>query len=52
MNNTLGKLNAYNNMKKDRGRNIKHILKHENNIEKLKELSNNDELDIEHIISS
>ena len=50
--NTLGKLNAYNNMKKDRGRNIKHILKHENNIKKLKELSNNDELDIEHIISS
>jgi len=50
--NTLGKLNSYNNMKKDRGRNIKHILKHENNIKKLKELSNNDELDIEHIISS
>ena len=50
--NTLGKLNSYNNMKKDRERNIKHILKHENNIKKLKELSNNDELDIEHIISS
>ena len=39
-------------MKKDRERNINHILKHENNIEKLKELSNNDELDIEYIISS
>jgi len=50
--NTLGKLNAYNKMKKDRGRNIKHILKHENNIKKLKELSNTNELDIEHIISS
>jgi hypothetical protein len=50
--NTLGKLNTYNNIKKDRERNINHILKYENNIEKLKKLSNNDELDIEHIISS
>ena len=50
--NTLGKLNTYNNIKKDREKNINHILKHENNIEKLKKLSNNDELDIEHIISS
>ena len=49
--NTLGKLNAFNTMKKERERNIKHILKHENNIEKLKELSNSNELDIEHIIS-
>jgi len=50
--NTLGKLNTYNNIKKDRERNINHILKYENNIEKLKKLSNNDELDIEYIISS
>ena len=50
--NTLGKLNTYNNIKKDREKNINHILKHENNIEKLKKLSNNDELDIEYIISS
>ena len=49
--NTLGNLNSYNNMKKDRERNIKHILKHEHNIEKLKELSNGVELDIENIIS-
>ena len=50
--NTLGKLNTYNNIKKDRERNINHILKYENNIEKLKKLSNNDELDIENIILS
>ena len=49
--NTLGKLNAFNTMKKERERNIKHILKHENNIEKLKVLSNSNVLDIEHIIS-
>jgi hypothetical protein len=42
--NTLGKLNAYNTMKKDRTKNINHILKFENNIEKLKELSNNDDI--------
>jgi len=51
-NTTLGNLNSYNDIKKDRDRNIEHILKHENNIEKLKELSNNDELVIDHIISS
>ena len=50
--NTLGKLNAYNTMKKVREKNIKHILKYENNIEKLKELSNSNELDIDHIILS
>ena len=31
-------------MKKDRTKNINHILKFENNIEKLKELSNNDDI--------
>ena len=43
-NNTLGKLNAYNNMKRDREHNINNILKFENNIERLKELSNNDDI--------
>ena len=37
--NTLGKLNAYNDMKKNRENNINNILKYEHNIEKLKELS-------------
>ena len=46
-NNTLGKLNAYNNMKRDREHNINNILKFENNIERLKELSNNDDIVID-----
>ena len=38
-NNTLGKLNAYNDMKRNRENNINNILRHQHNIEKLKELS-------------
>jgi len=37
--NTLGKLNAYNDMKRNREHNINNILRHQDNIEKLKELS-------------
>jgi hypothetical protein len=37
--NTLGKLNAYNNVKRNRENNINNILKHQHNIEKLRELS-------------
>ena len=37
--NTLGKLNAYNDMKRNREHNINNILKYQDNIEKLKELS-------------
>ena len=43
-NNTLGKLNSYNEIKRNRTHNIKQILNYENNISKLKELSNNDDL--------
>jgi len=37
---TLGKLNAYNNIKKERKHNINNIMKYENDREKLRELSN------------
>jgi hypothetical protein len=43
--NTLGRLNAYNDMKKNRENNINSILRYENDIEKLKELSTDTRLD-------